>query len=138
MDKLTSQLLVELLGAATAKEVALPSLSPKEAAILRQLTTSEKFGLQLVAEGGPGRGTVYVTLSRMQKRGLITSRQEIQSAHATGLPRRFYRITDDGRRILRAWEHAAHGLLRAGRLLRYWRANPLAVNGLAPPWPAQR
>lgn len=94
-----------------------PRLSAKEVVILRVLSPSgEKYGLQIVteSEGGVGRGTVYVTLSRMEEKGFVESRQEAQAAGATGLPRRMYRISGEGSRVLRAWERAANVLARAG------------------------
>jgi len=63
------------------------------------------YGLQLVerAAGGLRRGTVYVTLGRMEAKGLVESQQEPQPAGAIGLPRRTYRLTGLGERMLRAW-----------------------------------
>jgi PadR family transcriptional regulator, regulatory protein PadR len=93
---------------------AIPSLSPKEATILRLLLASRKemYGLQIVAEseGAIGRGTVYVTLSRMEDKGFVESKQETPPEGATGLPRRLYRVTGEGSRVLRAWERAARVL----------------------------
>ena len=63
------------------------------------------YGLELVAasRGGLKRGTVYVTLGRMEKKGYITSEQEAAPAPAGGLPRRVYQPTALGRRVFRAW-----------------------------------
>jgi DNA-binding PadR family transcriptional regulator len=63
------------------------------------------YGLQLVdqAAGGLRRGTVYVTLGRMEAKGLVESHQEPQPPGAIGLPRRTYRVTGLGERLLRAW-----------------------------------
>ena len=58
---------------------AVPTLPPKEALILELLVQeSELYGLQLVAasKGRLKRGTVYVTLGRMEEKGFITSRLE--------------------------------------------------------------
>jgi PadR family transcriptional regulator, regulatory protein PadR len=57
----------------------IPTLPPKEALILELLVEqSEMYGLQLVAASKRRlkRGTVYVTLGRMEEKGLITSRLE--------------------------------------------------------------
>jgi PadR family transcriptional regulator len=82
-----------------------PSLSGKEAIVLRLLTGGiERYGLQLVAEshGQLKRGTVYVTLSRMEEKGFVTSRQEEgRASHVPGIPRRLYRISGLGERVLR-------------------------------------
>ena len=63
------------------------------------------YGLQLVerSDGALKRGTVYVTLGRMESKGLIESQQEAPDPGAIGLPRRIYRPTASGKRMLRAW-----------------------------------
>ena len=68
----------------------------------------ELFGLRMVelSEGRLKRGTVYVTLGRMQEKGYLESRQEPLPAGAIGLPRRLYRPTGLAMRILAAWKAA--------------------------------
>ena len=88
----------------------IPSLPAKEALILELLVQeSELYGLQLVAasKGRLKRGTVYVTLGRMEDKGYITSRLEDPPAEAGGLPRRIYQPTSLGRRVLSTWTYAA-------------------------------
>lgn len=83
-----------------------PTLPSKERLILELLVSSgPMFGLQLVEQSGGllKRGTVYVTLGRMEAKGLVSSEQESQPAGAIGLPRRIYRPTAYGERLLRAW-----------------------------------
>jgi len=53
------------------------------------------------------RGTVYVTLARMQEKGYVESRLEPLPAGAIGLPRRLYRPTAYALRVLDAWSLAA-------------------------------
>lgn len=80
----------------------LPSLSAKEALILDLLGRSkEMYGLELVAASGGGlkRGTVYVTLRRMEQKKLIASRLEDESPPSGGLPRRLYLATAYGRDV---------------------------------------
>jgi PadR family transcriptional regulator, regulatory protein PadR len=48
------------------------------------------------------RGTVYVTLGRMQQKGLVVSRTEAPPPGAIGLPRRLYRPTAYGVALMRA------------------------------------
>jgi len=87
----------------------IPTLPPKEALILELLVgESEMYGLQLVAASRRRlkRGTVYVTLGRMEEKGFITSRLEDAPPEAGGLPRRVYEPTAFGRRVLRAYELA--------------------------------
>ena len=66
------------------------------------------FGLQLVEQssGALKRGTVYVTLGRMQDKGYLESRQEALPEGAIGLPRRLYRPTGYALRVLDAWRVA--------------------------------
>lgn len=65
----------------------------------------ELYGLQLVSasNGRLKRGTVYVTLGRMEDKGYITFRVEDAPADIGGLPRRMYRASALGRRLLGAW-----------------------------------
>lgn len=82
------------------------TLPPKERLILELLASGgPMYGLQLVDQAGGAlkRGTVYVTLGRMEAKGLVASEQEPQPPGAIGLPRRTYRITGLGERMLRAW-----------------------------------
>lgn len=90
-----------------------PSLPPKEALILELLVQeSELYGLQLVAASRRKlkRGTVYVTLGRMEEKGFISSRLEDAPADQGGLPRRIYEPTAFGRRVLKAYAHVTRTL----------------------------
>lgn len=84
------------------------ALTDKETVILRLLADGRTYyGLQIVAESGGsvGKGTVYVTLDRMEDKGFVSSEQE-DPQNASGRPRRFYRTTDLGRRMLEATRQA--------------------------------
>lgn len=73
-----------------------PSLSRLELLILGMLAgASELYGLEMVeASGGKlRRGTIYVTLQRMQEKGYVDSRKESRTAPEIGIPRRLYSIT---------------------------------------------
>jgi DNA-binding PadR family transcriptional regulator len=90
-----------------------PTLPRKERLILELLVGGgPMFGLQLVEASGGAlkRGTVYVTLGRMEAKGYVTSEQEAPVERAIGLPRRIYEPTALGRRALRAWSHVAREL----------------------------
>jgi DNA-binding PadR family transcriptional regulator len=90
-----------------------PTLPPKERTILELLVSEgPMFGLQLVerSEGALKRGTVYVTLGRMEAKGFVESEQEPALPGAIGLPRRIYRTTSLGERALRAWTLVAREL----------------------------
>ena len=80
---------------------------PRKERLILELLASEgpMYGLQLVerSDGALKRGTVYVTLGRMEAKGLVESQQEAVPRGAIGLPRRIYRPTALGERMLRAW-----------------------------------
>ena len=87
----------------------LPTLSATERHIIELLAEhDELFGLRMVelSNGRLKRGTVYVTLGRMQEKGYLESRQEPLPPGAIGLPRRLYRPTGVALRILAAWKAA--------------------------------
>jgi DNA-binding PadR family transcriptional regulator len=96
----------------------IPKLSRTERLILELLSGEEMFGLQVVeqSKGALKRGTVYVTLGRMQDKGYVESWTEKQPPGAIGLPRRLYRPTAYGARVLAAWESLARTLARSPRL----------------------
>jgi DNA-binding PadR family transcriptional regulator len=96
------------------KSSRLPTLSAKERIVLELLVSSgAKYGLQLVDEsrGRLKRGTVYVTLGRMEEKGYISSTLEAAPAGAGGLPRRIYIATALGHRMLAAWTSGARRLV---------------------------
>jgi PadR family transcriptional regulator len=82
-----------------------PRLSDKERVILELLSTEELYGLELVAasRGRLKRGTVYVTLGRMEQKGYVSARSEPSPEGAGGLPRRMYSATPYGIRVMNAW-----------------------------------
>lgn len=82
-----------------------PRVSAKELLVLELLASGSMYGLELVAASGGQlkRGTVYVTLGRMEEKGYIKSRQENAPPTAGGLPRRVYEPTALGRRVCDAW-----------------------------------
>lgn len=71
------------------------------------------YGLQMVAASKRRlkRGTVYVTLGRMEEKGYITSRLEDAPPEAGGLPRRLYTPSALGLQVLAAWTAAARQLV---------------------------
>ena len=90
------------------------TLSTKESLILELLVQKQgMYGLQLVAASGGllKRGTVYVTLGRMEEKGYIASRLEDPPAEAGGMPRRLYQPTTLGRRVLKTWTGAVERLM---------------------------
>lgn len=89
-------------------------LSRTEHLILDLLQDREGFGLELVVRSGGAlkRGTVYVTLARMQDKGYVTSRTEAARPGAIGLPRRLYRPTAYGVAVFNVWNRAQRTLAR--------------------------
>jgi PadR family transcriptional regulator PadR len=90
------------------------TLSPKELLILELLVRDgELYGLQLVAASRRRlkRGTVYVTLGRMEDKGYITSRLEDAPPEAGGMPRRLYEVTALGHRMLAVFTEGARTLV---------------------------
>jgi PadR family transcriptional regulator PadR len=101
------------------KHTPVPTLSGKERLVLEQLVAEgAKYGLQLVddSRGKLKRGTVYVTLGRMEEKGLVQSRHEASSRERDAMPRRMYHATAHGRRVLAAWTSVARAFaLESGR-----------------------
>jgi PadR family transcriptional regulator PadR len=103
-------ILCKICGMAHDDIITLPG---KERLILELLASvGPMYGLQLVehSEGVLRRGTVYVTLGRMEAKGLVESQQEPVPPGGIGLPRRIYRPTALGERMLRAWTAFAREL----------------------------
>jgi len=95
------------------------SLPRKEQTILELLASEgPMYGLQIVERSGGAlkRGTVYVTLGRMQAKGFVESEEQPLPPGGIGLPRRIYRVTALGERMLRAWTAFADELA--------WDMNP--------------
>jgi DNA-binding PadR family transcriptional regulator len=90
-------------------------MSATESLVLELLRGAERYGLELVERSGGRlkRGTVYVTLGRMERKGFVESRQEPQAPGAIGLPRRLYQATAYGMKVLEAYQ-----LLREALALR--------------------
>lgn len=94
----------------------IPRLSSKEALILRLLISRrEMYGLELVNEsnGELKRGTVYVTLGRMADKGYVESRTVPQD-DGSGMPKRLFRVTGYGAKVLNAWDLASASLAWEG------------------------
>ena len=93
----------------------LPSISTTEALIMDLLREGERFGLELVDQSGGTlkRGSVYVSLARMEATGFVTSRLDDRPAPGAGATRRLYSATGYGLQV-----HHAYGLLRRALALR--------------------
>jgi len=88
------------------RDSGLPSLSRKEFVILEMLIENgrELFGLEMVeaSDNELKRGTVYVTLQRMQEKGLVDSKPEARPTPEIGIARRVYSVTGYGHQVYRA------------------------------------
>lgn len=82
-----------------------PRLTKTEEIVLRCFTEgAEYFGLQLVeqSKGKILRGSVYVVLQSLERAGLLWSREIDRTPPEIGIPRRLYKITPGGIRVIRA------------------------------------
>ena len=73
-------------------------------AVLRAVRDGVGYGLDIMERTGLASGTVYPTLSRMEKRGYVRARWENEAvAREEGRPRRrYYRLTDAGEEAVKA------------------------------------
>lgn len=68
----------------------------------------EMYGLEMVKESKRiKRGSIYVTLMRMEEKGWVTSKAEEQANHS-GMVRRLYSITGLGERAMQYAEAVAN------------------------------
>src|ERR1051325_6366579 len=97
-------------------DTGLPPVSRKELLILELLLENKRelYGLEMVeaSNGALKRGTIYVTLQRMQEKGLVDSKPEPRTAPEIGIPRRLYSVSGYGQRVYRAYQ-AARSILIA-------------------------
>jgi PadR family transcriptional regulator PadR len=90
-------------------------MSRTESLVMALLGRGERYGLELVdaSSGALKRGSVYVTLARMEEKGFVESWQEDRAPHASGPPRRLYRATPYGLKV-----HEAFATLREALALK--------------------
>ncbi|HSG49859.1 MAG TPA: PadR family transcriptional regulator [Longimicrobiales bacterium] len=71
--------------------------------ILGALRDGEAYGLDILTRTGLASGTIYPTLGRLQKRGLVSSRwEDPRVAEADARPRRrYYTLTREGTEALK-------------------------------------
>ena len=88
--------------------MTIPRLARTERIILNRLTQSDEFALRLADRSGGAlkRGTVYITLQRMESKGYVESKLEPPIVGVMGRPRRWYRTSAYGRQVLNAWRLA--------------------------------
>ena len=94
-------------------------LSQLEELILKMLIFNggEMYGLEMIEQSNRlKRGSIYVTLGRMEEKGFIESRKEKTRPGARGLPRRLYKPAAHGIRTLQEWEFSAEEFGFEGKL----------------------
>jgi DNA-binding PadR family transcriptional regulator len=88
----------------------------RELLLLRLLVPGERYGRELRIEyvratGEPlPLGSLYVTLARMEDKGLIGGRMGEDTHERGGNRRKYYRLTAEGMRHLDKWCLATSGL----------------------------
>ena len=95
----------------------LPRLSEKEEIIMQLLSQHKRelYGLEMVeaSHNKLKRGTVYVTLARMEDKGYLSSRKEETALSEYKTPRRLYKLTGLGKSIFDVWQIANQEFLGA-------------------------
>jgi DNA-binding PadR family transcriptional regulator len=73
-------------------------------AVLNALADGHRYGFDIIDRTGLPSGTVYPALSRFERDGYVRSAwEDLQAAHDDKRPpRRYYRLTPQGRRVLDA------------------------------------
>ena len=96
--------------------MTIPRLARTERLILNRLTHGDEFALRLADRSGGAlkRGTVYITLQRMESKGFVESKLEPPNVGAMGRPRRWYRPSEYGKQVLNAWK-LAESVMVAGQ-----------------------
>ena len=96
------------------------------AAVMRLLEGGERYGYELVklldarSDGvlAMGQSTLYPLLYNLEGKGLIASRVAAADKSDTGRPRKYYRLTDKGRRQLarerKQWEALSAAMGKLG------------------------
>ena len=92
--------------------MTIPRLARTERLILNRLTQNDEFALRLADRSGGAlkRGTVYITLQRMESKGYVESKLEPTLGGVMGRPRRWYRPSAYGRQVLNAWKLAENAM----------------------------
>nr|WP_317623811.1 helix-turn-helix transcriptional regulator [Acidovorax sp. SUPP3334]BDH38377.1 hypothetical protein AVHM3334_23260 [Acidovorax sp. SUPP3334] len=85
------------------------NITKTEALVLQQLVSvagSQLYGLEMVkaSDGHLKMGSIYVILDRLQRKGFVESQREELPPDAQRPPRRLYKITGTGTRVLHAFE----------------------------------
>ncbi len=101
-------------------------LSPAVFHVLLALADAERHGYGIIKEVEArtdgrvrlGPGTLYGSIRRMQEQGLVEESDERPDAELDDERRRYYRLTDFGRRVAVAEAERLSGLVSAARAKR--------------------
>jgi len=93
-----------------------------KAALLQALVAGEGYGLELIdrvkqqTNGAImlGQGRVYPALRELEQEGLVKSYESDPLPERGGRPRRYYKLTAEGRRAATAQRNAVNGLFQLG------------------------
>jgi len=78
-------------------------LSLTSAIILLTIENGRRYGFEIMEATGLPSGTIYPALRRLEKSGLIRSDWDsAATAESQGPPRKYYRVTRDGKVALEA------------------------------------
>jgi PadR family transcriptional regulator PadR len=89
-------------------------------ALLQALIRGESYGLELIDRVHDAtnrqislmQGRVYPALRELEADGLVESYDAEPTPERSGRPRRYYKLTAEGRRAARAQARALYGLLK--------------------------
>lgn len=83
--------------------MAKSTLSLAAAIILRAVSEGHRYGFEIMEATGLPSGTIYPALRRLEEAKLIHSdREAADAAEAEGPPRKYFRITAEGKKALEA------------------------------------
>ena len=92
------------------------NLTYTSAVILESIAERHTYGFEIIDNTGLPSGTVYPALRRMEAAGLIESGWDREAAEASaGPPRKYYRLTSDGRKHLGVLRDRYPKLARASK-----------------------
>lgn len=81
--------------------------------VLLDAPDDEAYGLEVVRASGVGAGTAYAVLRRLEDEGFLDGRWEQISPEDEGRPpRRYYRLTGEGRHVAKRETAQHHDALR--------------------------
>lgn len=92
---------IVLVGDLQSVDMKFPSKTESEVLIVLA-DHGEMIGVKIVSlsKGRIGRGGIYTILSRLEDKGLVQSRTVPPPKGSGGMPRRLYKVTKDGKKVI--------------------------------------